>query len=260
MKANAFSYLSYNELRSLLKENPDNDFLRLECAYKNPSVTRSIHGLSKLENKLSKDEARLAREYRFFRMLKRNSIDEICIYGSSLLEEKEDELIRFIVTSLKSNILDSDKKRIIAYNHFLYFLLYYVPRNIVIDFAYSLPKDKYSEAQYIYSLFIEIYGLVRIREMSKCLRKSDKEGIRSFVNIKERETLSLIQRNPFISENEYIEFANIKGSYPTIKKLNAKEKEEILSSLVSKECVHITNDNKLEMAPGGFFLLSSFNS
>lgn len=192
-------------------------------------------------------------------MLCFSSIDKILTYGSSLLKEKEDELIEFVLSILKTDILNLSKEEILSYNHFLYFLIYYVPEPATLDFAYSLPKNMYAKAQYVYALYVKIFGLGKIRNVSKRYKENDKEGVRSFINLKERETLSLIQRNPFVQENDYIANLNIKGSYPSIRKLNSPEKKEILNSLLRKECINIIAEDILELAPGGFFLLSCFN-
>lgn len=250
MIPNSFSYLSYQDLRSLLKENKGNILLRLEVVYKNPETKRSLYSLAKLSKQLDDNYSRLAKEYYFFRLLKTKQINEILDYGNRLLEEKDDDTIHFIVY-----LIDSfGKRETLSENSYLYLMILYHTYAVDLDFAYEYQKGKYAEATYAYALYSKLYG----KDFSKSYHLKDKEGVRSFISLKERETLSYIQKNVFTKEEDFISWNKHKGNYPTIRTLSKEERKEILNSLQEKECIDV-KQGIIELLPGGFFLSACFD-
>lgn len=256
MLANSFSYLSYDEIKDLLKDNKNNPFLLLESAYKNPSIDRGLASLHKLIKDKDFEYKVEAKKYYFFRLLDTKQISDILNYGSSLLKETDDSTIRLILSSIKKKYFELNPKEIIKDNFYLYLYFAHSPNTSKVDFAYFNPNDKYSEAFLIYSLYRKLYGLERIRFIFRNLSPIN-DGARVIINLNEREMLSLIQRNPFIKKDDLISYSNIKGSYPSLRKLKPYDREEVLASLIAKEGA-VFHDSSIELSPGGFFLLSLF--
>lgn len=250
MVPNLYSYLSYEEVRSLLKKNKKNMFLRLEVAYKNPATKRSLIYLNKLSKIDDSNISKLAKQYYFFRLLKRKNIDEIIEYGNKILSNDNDDHIRFVLSLINS----FGNREFLSENIYLYLMILYHINAEDIDLAYSYEKSKYADAVFIYALYSTLHG----KNFNKIYNLQDQEGVRNYISLKERETLSLIQNNRFIKLEEFISWKNIRGSYPTIRKMEKSKRKEIISSLIKKECIRIGN-NFIELLSGGFFLLSCFN-
>lgn len=216
-------------------------------SYKNPSYLRSISSLEKLLPSFPE-----GMEFLYFRSLKKNHLEDNKKYRDRsfpLIDHAED-----LFSFFKGHPSFQD---ILQRNFYLAFLLSYLPNNGKQELAYGYPDSLYGVGVYDYSLLIKRYGLTYLRkEYSLPFRKAG--DIRYFLSLLERETLSLLLENPFLEEKDYFEHKNIKGKYPELRKASLKEKECILTHLISLGCIEKFFSH-LNLLEGGFFLLSCFS-
>lgn len=247
MNVNPFSFLSYEELKRILQNGETSLLAEATLAYKNPNYKRSISSLEKLLPSFPP-----SMEFLYFRSLSKNHTEDNKKYRDRsfpLISHAED-LFSFFETH-------SSFHDIFQRNLYLAFLLNYLPNYGKQELAYGYPHGLYGEGVYDCSLLIKRYGLTNLKKI--CTPSFQKEGdIRLFLNLLERETLSLLLKNPFLEEKDYLEHRNIKGKYPELRKSSIKEKQNILNRLQSLECIEIVSSH-LNLLEGGFFLLSCFS-
>ncbi len=247
METSSFSFLTYKELRELQKRN-DSFLLDAEVAYKQEKYSRSIHSLRKLREKNPK----LTDQYIFFRSLGHEDVNEIVKCNI------DDPLINTCIDYLKFYLKEPTREEVISKNFYLYLLLYYFPEIETIDLAYGHPEGKYGEAFYIYCLYRKVFLIKDIRKYVNDIKKNDK-GVPSFINLHQRETLDLLSRSLYLKEDQYLSFNGLGNKYKELRDLNIKERKDILQSLGNLECISV-KDGRIELLPGGFFLLGCFNA
>ena len=88
------------------------------------------------------------------------------------------------------------------------------------------------------------------------MKKNDK-GVRSFLNLYERETLDFLSRNSYMAKNDFLVFDINERRYQDLRNITKEKRWETLNSLEEKDCIKI-NEDHIELMPGGFFLLSCY--
>lgn len=245
MEPSSFSFLSYKELRNLSKS--DSSFLlKAEIAYKQDKYPRAKKAL----NKLRKINPTLIDQYLFFLSLGHEDVDYIVNNVS------DDPLVVTCIDYLKFYLREPSKEEIINRNFYLYLLLFYFPDVEVDDLAYGYPNDMYGEALYVFSLYKKVFLIKDLRKYAKQLKKNDK-GIRSFLNLYERETLDFLSRNSYMAKNDFLVFDINERRYQDLRNITKEKREETLNSLEEKDCIK-NNEDHIELMPGGFFLLSCY--
>ncbi|GEM_PF-6273771 len=247
MNVNPFSFLSYEELRTILQKGDDSLLGKATLAYKNPNYRRSVSSLEKLLPSFP-----LAIEFLYFR-----SLSKIHLKDNRKYKDLNDPLIAHAEDLFAFFEKHPSFEEVFQRNLYLAFLLTYLPNYGKQEFVYGYPNSLYGEGVYDYSLLLNRHGLTYLRkEYSKSFQK---EGdVHHFFTLLERETLSLLLRNPFIKKKDYLEHKNIKGRYTELRKASLKEKEDILFRLQNIGCIEMLSSH-LNLLEGGFFLLSCFS-
>ena len=245
METSSFSFLNYQDLKMLRKEN-SSFLLKTELAYKQEKYSRSISSLNKLRN----INPGLIDQYIFFRSLGHENIETI------LQTKIDDPLVNTCLDYLKFYLSKPSREEMLQKNFYLYLLLYYFPEMETVDLAYDFPNDKYGEGFYAYCLYRKVFLIKDIKKYVRSIKQNDK-GVRSFMKLEERETLDFLTRHSSFKEDSFYSFNKYRKSYKDLADLTPDKRKEIISSLNDKGMISIKNGH-IELLPGGFFVLACY--